>query len=60
MKTRIWLALFTLYIAWGTTYLAIRNALESTPSLLMTGTRFPVAGLIWLRPGERFRFYKPQ
>jgi drug/metabolite transporter (DMT)-like permease len=46
MKTRLWLALTTLYIAWGTTYLAIRYALESMPSFLMTGTRFLVAGLI--------------
>lgn len=52
MKSRIWLALFTLYIAWGTTYLAIRFAVESIPPLLMTGTRFLVAGLvlyIWRR-----------
>jgi drug/metabolite transporter (DMT)-like permease len=46
MKTRIWLALFTLYIAWGTTYLAIHYAVESIPPFFMTGTRFLVAGLI--------------
>lgn len=46
MKTRIWLALFTLYIAWGTTYLAIRYTLESMPPFLMTGSRLLVAGLI--------------
>jgi drug/metabolite transporter (DMT)-like permease len=52
MKSRIWLALFTLYIAWGTTYLAIRFAVESIPPFFMTGTRFLVAGLvlyIWRR-----------
>jgi drug/metabolite transporter (DMT)-like permease len=52
MKTRIWLALMTLYIAWGTTYLAIRYALESMPPFFLTGTRFLVAGLvlyIWRR-----------
>jgi drug/metabolite transporter (DMT)-like permease len=46
MKSRIWLAMFTLYIAWGTTYLAIRFAVETIPPFLMTGTRFLVAGLI--------------
>ena len=34
MKSRIWLALFTLYIAWGTTYLAIRFAVETIPRSL--------------------------
>jgi drug/metabolite transporter (DMT)-like permease len=52
MKIRIWLALITLYIAWGTTYLAIRYALESIPPFFLTGTRFLVAVLvlyIWRR-----------
>ncbi len=52
MKSRIWVALFTLYIAWGTTYLAIRFAVETIPPFFMTGTRFLVAGLvlyIWRR-----------
>jgi len=46
MKSRIWLALITLYIAWGTTYLAIRFAVETIPPFFMTGVRFLVAGLI--------------
>ena len=46
MKSRMWLALFTLYIAWGTTYLAIYYAVQTIPPLLMTGTRFLVAGLV--------------
>jgi drug/metabolite transporter (DMT)-like permease len=52
MKSRLGLALFTLYIAWGTTYLAIRIAVETIPPFFMTGTRFLVAGLvlfIWRR-----------
>lgn len=52
MKIRIWLALFTLYIAWGTTYLAIRFAVETIPPFFMTGVRFLLAGLvlyIWRR-----------
>ena len=46
MKSRIWMALITLYIAWGTTYLAIRFAVETIPPFFMTGVRFLVAGLI--------------
>lgn len=52
MKSRIWMAMFTLYIAWGTTYLAIRYAVETIPPFFMTGMRFLVAGLvlyIWRR-----------
>ena len=46
MKTKIWLAMFALYIAWGTTYLAIRFANETIPPFLMTGVRFLLAGLV--------------
>ncbi len=35
-------------IVWGTTYLGIAIALETVPPLLLTGTRFVVAGLIML------------
>ncbi len=33
---------------WGTTYLAIRVALDTIPPLLLTGARFIIAGLIML------------
>ena len=46
MTTYMWLALAALYIAWGSTYLAIRFAVESLPPFFMAGTRFLVAGLI--------------
>lgn len=46
MKSRIWLALLALYIAWGSTYLAIHFAVESIPPFIMAGTRFLVAGLV--------------
>jgi drug/metabolite transporter (DMT)-like permease len=52
LKSRIWLALFTLYLAWGTTYLAIRIAVETIPPFFMTGLRFLAAGMvlyIWRR-----------
>jgi tetratricopeptide (TPR) repeat protein len=35
-------------IVWGTTYLGIAIALETVPPLLLTGSRFVVAGLIML------------
>lgn len=44
--TRIWAALGTVYIVWGSTYLAIRVAIETLPPFLMAATRFLVAGAV--------------
>lgn len=44
MKLRIWSALIAVYIVWGSTYLAIRFAVESMPPFLMAATRFLIAG----------------
>lgn len=41
---RLALALATVYVIWGSTYLAIRVAVETLPPFLMAGTRFLVAG----------------
>ncbi|MEJ6023516.1 drug/metabolite exporter YedA [Ramlibacter sp. PS4R-6] len=44
-------ALLACYLIWGSTYLAIRFALESLPPFLQMGTRFLVAGsllMAWL------------
>jgi drug/metabolite transporter (DMT)-like permease len=41
-------AFATLYVVWGSTYLAIRYAVESFPPLLMSGTRFLCAGGVLL------------
>jgi drug/metabolite transporter (DMT)-like permease len=52
VKTKVWIALLALYIVWGSTYLAIRFAVETIPPFLMAGTRFLVSGailLIWRR-----------
>jgi drug/metabolite transporter (DMT)-like permease len=43
---RILLALLAVYIVWGSTYLAIRIALEGFPPFLMAGVRFLCAGSI--------------
>jgi drug/metabolite transporter (DMT)-like permease len=40
----VWAALLTVYIIWGSTYLAIRFAVETIPPLLMAGVRFLLAG----------------
>jgi len=40
----VWIALSIVYVVWGSTYLAIRFAIETIPPLLMAGTRFLVAG----------------
>ncbi len=40
----IWSAMTSVYIIWGSTYLAIRFAIETIPPFLMAGTRFLVAG----------------
>ena len=41
---RVWVALVTVYIVWGSTYLAIRYAVTSIPPFLMGGVRFMIAG----------------
>jgi drug/metabolite transporter (DMT)-like permease len=46
VKTRIWTALIAIYLAWGSTYLAIHYAVQTIPPFFMAGTRFLVAGLI--------------
>lgn len=46
MKTKIWIALLALYIVWGSTYLAIRFAVETIPPFLHAGVRFLISGLI--------------
>ena len=41
-------ALATIYVVWGSTYLAIRVMVETMPPLLSAGTRFAVAGAVFL------------
>ena len=44
--TAIWGAMLSVYIVWGSTYLAIRFAVQTMPPFLMAGFRFLVAGAI--------------
>ncbi|MFL6115819.1 MAG: EamA family transporter [Catenulispora sp.] len=46
MSTAAWLALGAVYFIWGSTYLAIRYAIESIPPLSSAALRFILAGLI--------------
>src|SRR5689334_10911416 len=39
-------AFAAVYVFWGSTYLAIKYAIETLPPLLMAGSRFLVAGTI--------------
>ena len=52
VRLRIWIALIALYISWGSTYLAIRFAVETMPPFLMAASRFLIAGgvlYLWRR-----------
>ena len=51
-KRTLWLAFSAVYVVWGSTYLAIKYAVETIPPFLMGGTRFLISGLIlfiWAR-----------
>lgn len=51
-RLKLVLAFAAVYIIWGSTYLAIRYAIETLPPLLMAGTRFILAATalyLWAR-----------
>ena len=54
-RGRVVLAFVAIYLIWGSTYFAIKVAIDTLPALLMAGTRFIVAGaVLWmLAPGDR-------
>jgi drug/metabolite transporter (DMT)-like permease len=45
-RSRVLLAFAAVYVIWGSTYLAIRFAIETLPPFLMAGVRFLIAGAI--------------
>jgi drug/metabolite transporter (DMT)-like permease len=52
MNIRELAAFFAIYVIWGSTYLAIRHAVETIPPLMTAGARHLVAGLVlfvWAR-----------
>ena len=52
VNAAIWLALGTVYVVWGSTYLAIAVAVRTLPPFLMSSARFLLAGAVlyaWAR-----------
>jgi drug/metabolite transporter (DMT)-like permease len=45
-RVRLFLAFFAIYVLWGTTFLAIRIAVEELPPLFAAGARFFTAGVL--------------
>ena len=45
-RARVWAALWTVYIIWGSTYLGIELAGETIPPLFAVGTRFVAAAIL--------------
>lgn len=48
----LWIALALVYVVWGSTYLAIRIAVQTFPPFFMAGARFLVSGILlygWMR-----------
>ena len=45
---KLFFALFSVALFWGTTFLAIRIGVETIPPLLVTGMRNVLAGLVFL------------
>ena len=45
---KVWAGLWTIYVIWGSTYLAIRLMVRTVPPLLGAGLRFAVAGALML------------
>jgi drug/metabolite transporter (DMT)-like permease len=45
-RAHVWVALWTVYIVWGSTYLGIELAGETIPALFGAGVRFTLVGLI--------------
>jgi len=63
-RAEIWIALWTVYILWGSTYLGIELAGETIPATFGAGIRFAVAGLLllgviaWRRGGAALRIHR--
>lgn len=52
-RVKLVLAFACIYLVWGSTYLAIRVAVETLPPFLMAGTRFVLAGAFLYAWGTR-------
>jgi drug/metabolite transporter (DMT)-like permease len=65
-RARVWVALWTVYIIWGSTYLGIELAGETIPPMFAVGTRFIAAAIllfaftIWRRGFGVLRITRPE
>jgi len=65
-NAKVWIALWTVYIVWGSTYLGIELAGETMPPFFAAGTRFLIAGTLmlgivaWRRGTAALRLTKAQ
>jgi drug/metabolite transporter (DMT)-like permease len=58
LRIKIFLAFSAIYLVWGSTYLAIRFAIETIPPFLMAGSRFVVGGsalYLWRSRTDRIK-----
>jgi len=57
LETKVWLALATIYVVWGSTFMAITIAVRDLPPFLSMGLRHLLAGVLllaWALPrGDR-------
>src|SRR5918911_5250266 len=47
-NAKVWIALWVVYVIWGSTYLGIELAGETMPPTFAAGARFTLAGLLML------------
>src|ERR1700676_4970620 len=59
-KISVILAFAGIYLIWGSTYLGILFAIQSIPPLLMAGTRFFLAGIIFYVVARMRRAPRPR
>jgi len=57
-RVALFLAFFAIYVVWGSTYLAIRYAVETIPPLVVAGLRHIIAG-VFLLGWAYLRGYRP-
>jgi drug/metabolite transporter (DMT)-like permease len=65
-RAQVWVALWTVYIVWGSTYLGIELAGETIPGVFGAGVRFTIVGLImfgivlWRRGRQALRINRAE
>jgi drug/metabolite transporter (DMT)-like permease len=63
---KVWIALWVVYVVWGSTYLGIELAGETMPGFFGAGVRFTIAGLLmlgfiaWRRGPGTLRIGRPE